>query len=269
MVSFAFDPGVVAAIAVAEALYLRAIRVLRRRGYEVPVGQQAAWHVGIGLVVTGLISPVDTLSEELVSAHMLQHLLIADFAAPFLLAGLRTPVLVFFLPRPVLVPLARRHGLRRLFRLARNPLVAIPLWMVILYGWHLAPPFDAAVRHGWVHALQHASFVIGSLLVWWAAIDPKRGRPPGELWKAGYVLGSRIPGMFLGVAFIVMRSPAYIAAYGESARHYGLSPLADQQIGGGLMLSLDTIVMLAGFAYFFYRAAAEHDRAERAAAATG
>ena len=134
MVSFAFDPGVVAAIAVAEALYLRAIRVLRRRGYEVPVGQQVAWHVGIGLVVTGLISPVDTLSEELVSAHMLQHLLIADFAAPFLLAGLRTPVLVFFLPRPVLVPLARRHGLRRLFRLARNPLVAIPLWMVILYG---------------------------------------------------------------------------------------------------------------------------------------
>lgn len=266
---FSFDPAVIALIALAEALYIRAVRVLRRRGYEVPVGQQALWHGGVALTAIGLLSPVDGLGEKLLSAHMAQHLLIADMAAPLLLAGLRTPMLVFFVPRPVLVPLARRHGLRRIFRAARRPLAAIPIWVVVLYGWHLALPFQAALRSDLVHAVQHESFVIGSVLVWWSAIEPKRRRLPGELWKAGYVLGARVAGMFLGMAFIVMRAPAYAGFYGDSARDYGLSPLADQQLAGGMMLTLDVVVMLAAFAFFFHRAAQDHDRAERAAAATG
>jgi putative membrane protein len=264
-VGFSFDPAVIAFIALAEVLYVRAVHVLRRRGYEVPTGQQALWHGGIALTAIGLLSPVDGLGEKLLSAHMAQHLLIADLAAPLLLAGLRTPVLVFFLPRPVLVPLARRRGLRRVLRFARRPLVAIPIWLLILYGWHLAVPFEAALRNDLVHAVQHESFVVGSLLVWWSAIEPKRRRLPGELWKAGYVLGARIPGMFLGMAFLVMRAPAYVGFYDDSARDYGLSPLSDQQLAGGMMLTLDVILMLAAFAFFFFRAAQDHDRAREVA----
>jgi cytochrome c oxidase assembly factor CtaG len=268
-VRFSFDPAVISLIALAIGLYGRAVRVLSRRGYRVPRGQQAAWYTGMALTAVGLLSPIDTLGEDLLSAHMAQHLLIADLAAPFLLIGLRSPVYAFVLPRPVLVALARRKRLRRVFRRLRRPVVAIPVWVVILYGWHLSFSFEAALRHPLLHAVQHESFVAGSLLVWWSVIEPKRRRLPGDLWKVPYLIGSRLAGMFLGMAFIVMTSPAYVGFYGDAAREHGLSPLTDQQIAGGMMLSLDLFVMLFSVGFFFYRSAEEHDRAQRAAAAAG
>src|SRR5688500_13361293 len=121
------DPGVLVGIAGAEVLYLRAIRVLRGRGVRVGRGQRALWHAGIALWLIGLVSPVDSRGDDLLSFHMLQHLLVADLAAPLLLAGMRNPVLAFVLPRPVLVPLARARRIRSAFRMLRRPLVAIPV----------------------------------------------------------------------------------------------------------------------------------------------
>src|SRR4051812_42190970 len=105
-------------------MYVRAITVLRWRGYEVPTRQQALWYSGVALIAIALIGPLDTLSDDLLSAHMPQHLLLADIAAPLLLAGIRTPVLMFMLPRQVLVPLARNRPVRAAFRTLRKPLVA-------------------------------------------------------------------------------------------------------------------------------------------------
>ncbi len=258
---FSFDPGVIAAIALATLLYVRAVRILTRRGYDVPVAQQVCWYAGILLVVIGLVSPIDGFAEDRLSAHMGQHLLIADLAAPLLLIGLRTPVLVFYLPRELLVPLARRKRLRAAFRTLRRPLVAIPVWIVILYGWHLTFMFEAALDSPLVHAMQHASFVFGSVLVWWAVIDPRRRRLHADLWKAPYVLGARLSGMFLGMAFVLMSTPAY--------EQYAAAGLTDQQVAGGMMLGLDLLVMLFSVAFFFWRSAEEHDAAERAAAVHG
>ncbi len=266
---FSLDPSVIALLLAAAALYLRAVRVLGRRGYDVPVWQQAAWHAGIALTAVGLLSPVDGLGEELLVAHMGQHLLIADLAAPLLLIGIRSPVYAFLLPRPVLVPLARQARLRRVFRRLRQPLVAVAVWVVILYGWHLQFAFEAALRSDLVHALQHQSFVLGAVLVWWSVIDPKRRRLPGELWKVPYILGARLPGMFLGMAFILLRTPAYADFYGRTAREHGFSPITDQQVAGGMMLGLDLLVMLFCVAFFFYRSAQDEDRAQQAAPVPG
>ena len=136
---FSLDPAVITLLIGATALYVRAVRVLRRRGYGVPVGQQVAWHCGVALTAIGLLSPIDGLGEELLIAHMGQHLLIADLAAPLLLIGIRSPVYAFVLPRPVLVPLARQRGLRRFLRWLRRPLVAIPVWVPVSYT-HLTLP---------------------------------------------------------------------------------------------------------------------------------
>ena len=254
----------------AEFLYLRAVHVLGRRGYDVPVWQQVAWHGGIALTAIGLLSPVDSLADDLLSAHMAQHLLIADLAAPLLLAGLRNPVLVFFLPRGVLVPLARQTRLRAAFRTLRQPLVAIPVYTLVLYGWHIAPLFEAAVRHPLVHVLQHASFVGIGMLVWWSVLEPKRRRLRGELWKILHVLGARMLGMMLGMSFVLIRSPIYTGVYGSGKRR-GLAPLADQQIAGAMMVVLDIAIMVFALAFFFWRAAQQHDldeAADRARAAT-
>ena len=257
------DPAVLATIAVAEYLYLRALRILRGRGVSVPLGQKLLWHAGISLWIIGLVSPVDSLGDDLLSAHMAQHLLIADLGAPLLLAGARYPVLMFLLPRPALVTLARWRPGRRAFRWLRQPLVAVPVYVLVLYGWHMSFAFEAAVRHPAVHALQHASFIAIGVLVWWSALDPKRRRVAGELWKVPYLLGARMAGMFLGMAFVVIRVPVYTGVYGSGERELGLSALNDQQLAGGMMVTLDILLMAFALCFFFLRAAQDADERER------
>lgn len=265
--SLSLNPGVLALLALAAGLYLRAVLVLARRGYRVPRTQQLWWWGGLALVAVGLVSPIDGLGEELLTAHMAQHLIITDLAAPLLLIGIRSPVYAFLLPRPMLVSLARRRALRQLFRRLRQPLVAIPAWVVILYSWHFTFAFEGALGNEGLHLLQHQSFMAGALLVWWSVIEPKRRRLPGDLWKAPYLLGARLPGMLLGMNFLIMRSPAYGDAYGDLSRDHGLSPLADQQIAGAMMMVVDLTVMLLALGFFFWRSGQEHDRAEHAARA--
>ena len=268
----AFDPGVVALLTLASGLYVRALLVLRRRGVKVSPWQQAAWWTGLALTATGLLSGIDRWSDDLLSAHMAQHLLIAELGAPLLLVGLRSPVLLFMLPRPALVSLARRHRLRQLLAFLTRPLVAIPLYTLVLYAWHFDFMFEGALRSDLLHGLQHQSFVAISLLVWWSALEPNRFRLRGELWKAGHIFGARFSGMMLGMAFIAMRSPAYDGFYGKRATGYGLTPLEDQQIAGGMMLTLDLVIVLSAWAFFFWRAseddhaASEADRLERTTA---
>lgn len=258
----AVDPGVLAWLIAAETLYVRALRILRRRGVTVGAGQQACWHAGIALQAVGLLSPIDSLGDDLLAAHMAQHLLIADLAAPLLLAGLRTPVLVFFLPRPVLVRLARLRHLRLLVRRARRPLPALGLYAATLYAWHIPYAFEAAVASPAVHALQHASFIGAGMLVWWAALEPKRRQLPGALWKIGHMLSARMIGMFLGMAFVLIRVPVYTGVYGDGPRALGLGAVSDQQLAGALMVVTDIVLMMFILGFFFLHASREQDRSD-------
>jgi putative membrane protein len=260
-VSFRFDPGVFAYLALGVALYVRAVRVARGRGLEVTRFQIWAFGGGVALWAVAFFSPVDSLAEELLSAHMAQHLLLAELGAPLILVGLRAPVIFFFLPRPAMVALARRRTLRKVMHKLTTPLGAIATYAFVLYGWHFAPAFEAALHHPLVHALQHQSFFVIAILVWIPALEPTRRRLRGELWKAGHIIGARMVGMFLGMAFIAMRSPAYDWYVGRTSEH-GLKPLADQQIAGGMMVSLDVVIILFAVAFFFFRSGQDHDRAE-------
>jgi cytochrome c oxidase assembly factor CtaG len=261
--------AIVAWLIIAETLYVRALRVLGRRGVQVPRLQIALWHVGLGLQAIALLSPLGSLADEMLSAHMAEHILLADLGAPLLLAGLRNPVLAFFLPRGVLVPLARRRRLRKAFRTLRKPLVALPVYTVVLYGWHLSFAFEGAVRHELVHAAQHVSFIFAGVIVWWSALEPKRRQLHGDLWKIGHILAARMIGMFLGMAFVLIRDPVYTGVYGSGDRN-GVSALADQQTAGAIMVAVDIAIMMFALSFFFWQAARQHDRdeaAERARAA--
>jgi len=248
---------------------VRATRILGRRGYRVPAIQQAAWFGGLALMGVALLSPLDSLGEtDLLSAHMAQHLLIADLSAPLLVIGLRSPVYAFLLPRSMFAALARSR-LRSVFTFLKQPWIAAPIWVLTLYGWHLAPAYEAALRSPVLHALQHQMFILASLLVWVSVLEPARRRVPGELWKIGHIVGVRFAGMFLGMAFVILQTPIYRGFYGQRALEHGLKPAEDQQIAGGLMLGIDFLVMMGALVFFFLRAASDADRREEAAAGYG
>jgi putative membrane protein len=252
------DPAGLLVVALLVGLHAQAVRTLARRGHRVPRGQLVAWYSGVALMAIGLFGPLDQLAEDLLVAHMGQHLLIADLAAPLLLVGARSPVMFFMVPRPLLVVLARQSWLRAVSRFLRRPLVALPIYVAVLYAWHLSFAFEAALDSDVVHALQHQSFVAIGLLVWWPVLEPNRSRLHAELWKAGYVLGTRVMTMFVGMAFLIQRTPAY----GNYDGAHGLSALSDQQLAGGLMMVVDLVIMLTALAFFFWRAGVEHDREE-------
>ena len=250
-------------IALPAALYFRAVRILGRRGYRVPVTQQVSWYAGVGLMAVALLSPLDSLGEtDLLSAHMAQHLLIADLSAPLLVIGLRSPMYAFILPRALFAELARSHRLRATFRFLKQPWVAAPIWIAVLYGWHLAPAYEAALRSPVLHALQHQTFIAASILLWVSVLEPTRRRVPGELWKIPHIVGTRFAGMFLGMAFVILQRPIYEGFYGQRALEHGLTPAEDQQIAGGLMLGIDFLVMIGALLFFFFRAAEDADRKE-------
>jgi cytochrome c oxidase assembly factor CtaG len=254
-----FQPGPALGLVVLALLYVRAVRVLGRRGYRVPAAQQAFWWVGFVCLAAAFFSPLDTEALKVVSAHMAQHVLMADIAVPLMLIGIRNPVLQFFLPRPILEPLARRRALRAFFRRLRNPAAAIGLYTLVLYGWHLGPAFTAALENQFVHALQHQSFIAFSALAWWPLVEPNRRRMPGELWKIPYIVGVRLPTMFLGMAFVVAQTPFYSGFYGTAERAGGLSALGDQQLGGAIMMVVDIVTLMVVLTAVFWRSARDDD----------
>jgi putative membrane protein len=252
------DPVLIALLGLLGALYVRALRIVRRRGLRVSRWQQSAWWIGVALLSIAMLGPPDAYDDRLLSAHIAQHLLLGDIAAPFLLLGMRTPMLLFYLPRPALVLLARRRWLRRAFAVLRRPLVALPLYVLTIYAWHLSALFEGALRHPLLHVLEHECFLAANLLLWWPVIEPARRRMGGQLWKIGYLFAARMSTMFLGMVFVFARGVIYAGVYGRGMRE-GISAYADQQGAGGMMMTLDIVIMAVTASWFFWLASQEHD----------
>jgi cytochrome c oxidase assembly factor CtaG len=230
-----FDPLEISVLALVGALYWRRARTLAQRGRPVPRSRLAAFAAGLLTLFVALGSPIDTIGEEhLFSVHMLQHLLLGDVAALLLVLGL---------DGRLLRPLLRVRVVHRL-RVLAHPLVALPLWAVNFVAWHLPVLFDAALRNNGIHALQHTLFVTFGMLMWAALIEPLPG--PAWFtapWKIPYVLGMWLVMLVLSQVFI-WSNHVYYAPYVHDATLWGLSHLADQKAGGGVMLVESMFTML-------------------------
>jgi putative membrane protein len=244
--SWSFEPLQLVPVLLVGVLYARRVLTLRRRGTPVPAWRIAMFALGLALLVIALASPIAAIGEQrLFSFHMLQHVLLGDLAPLALLLGLTGPIL-----RPVL---AHVHRLRVL----ANPLVALPLWAVNLYVWHLPTLYEAAVRHDAVHALEHACFFAGGTIMWLPVLETLPAPEWfGTAWKFGYIAAVRVIETVLGNVFIWAGHPFY-RVYEDAPRQWGISPLHDQGLAGTVMMIEGSIVTLAALAWLFLRLAAE------------
>jgi cytochrome c oxidase assembly factor CtaG len=243
--SWTLDPLQIVPTLVIAALYMRRALTLRDRGSPVPRRRIWLFALGIATLLAAFVSPVHELGEEMFSFHMLQHVLLGDLAPLALLAGLTGPIL-----RPALAFLHR-------LRFLAHPLVALPLWAVNLYVWHLPYLYDAAVRHDSVHALEHFCFFTGGTIMWLPVLETL----PAPEWfgtgaKLGYIAAVRVVETILGNVFFWSGSVFY-AVYEHQDRLWGLSALADQGIAGGVMMIEGSIVTLVAIAWLFLRMAEE------------
>jgi len=249
-----FDPLELSVLVLAGALYGRRARTLAERGRPVSTSRRAAFALGLLTLFVALASPIDTIGEErLFSVHMLQHLLLGDVAALLLVLGL---------DGRLLQPLLRIRLVHRLQALA-HPLVALPLWAANFAVWHLPVLFDAALRHDAVHALQHVLFVACGMLLWAALIEPLPG--PAWFtapWRVPYVLGMWLVMLVLSQVFI-WSGHVYYAPYVHDATLWGLSHLADQKAGGGVMLVESAFTMLPALVWVLLRVLKESEARQR------
>ena len=148
---------------------------------------------GLLVILIALISPVDDLGENrLFTAHMVQHLLLADLAPILLLVGLSRAFL-----RPAvrrLRPLEERLG-----PLA-HPAAALVLYVGLMWLWHVPAMYELALDHAWAHALEHASFFTAGIAFWWYLIEPvpPRHRLTGP-WALAYLATAKLLMGVLGV----------------------------------------------------------------------
>jgi cytochrome c oxidase assembly factor CtaG len=249
-----FDPIELSLLALVGALYWRRARTLAQRRRAVPRARAAAFAAGLLTLFVALASPIDTIGEErLFSVHMLQHLLLGDVGALLLVLGL---------DGRLLRPLLRFRLVHRLRALA-HPLVALPLWAASFVAWHLPVLFDAALRHDAIHAVQHVLFVTLGMLLWAGLLEPL----PGPVWftapwKIPYVLVMWLVMLVLSQVFI-WSNHVYYAPYAHDTALWGLSHLADQKAGGGVMLVESAFTMMPALVWVLLQVLRESESRQR------
>jgi cytochrome c oxidase assembly factor CtaG len=235
-------PIVLVAAGVAAALFAHGFVRLRRRGRtdHAGWGRAVLFAAAVAVALVALVSPLDGIAEEdLLSAHMLQHVLLGDLAPALAMLALRGPLVFFFVPPGVLAPLARSASLRAVGRWVLRPRVAFSAWAAAILAWHVPRAYEYALAHAWAHELEHASFVVAGVLVWALLVDPARR---GELTTAGRVglaVAVFAVGQLLTDALVFSSSPHYSTYAGA----HGISALGDQR-AAGLVMMLEQLATL-------------------------
>jgi putative membrane protein len=231
-------------------------RLWRKRGGERAVGRRhaAASFGGLLAVTAALVSPIHHAGDQLLSAHMLQHLVLILVAAPLLALG--RPQLPFLLALPrswrrALHAIGARPPVRATRRMLTSPAAIWVVGVAVLWSWHVPLLYDAAVRSQGLHTLEHLSFLVTAFMFWWVVLRPTgEGLSPGR--DVLYVFTAGLAGSALGALFAFATSPIY-PAYIPRALALGVSPLSDQQLAGLIMWIPAGVVYLAFASWLFVR----------------
>jgi cytochrome c oxidase assembly factor CtaG len=232
--------------AVAAACFARGFLRLRRRGRvdHAPWTRAVLFAAGLALLLLPLVSPLDLLGDRfLLSAHMLQHVLIGDAAPALILLALRGPLLLFAIPAGVLAAAGRSERLRRFGSWVARPRVAVAVWALVFAGWHIPAAYDWAAAHQAAHDLEHASFVAAGFLLWWVLIDPARTGKVSRVRRLGTAAAVLVAGTAIADTLIFSLTPLYPAYADQPHRVFGLTPVHDQQLAG-LVMTVEQMVAL-------------------------
>ncbi len=191
---------------------------------------------GVLVLLFALVSPIDTLGDlYLLSAHMLQHLLLVLVVPPLLLLGI---------PEPLARQALRWPLLARLERFFRQPVLAWFIGVGTLTGWHAPVLYDAALENVQIHILEHLMFLASSLIFWLPVLTPLQEERLSPLQIALYLMPAASATTLLGLAIAYaphVLYPFYLRTFDPRGilallrEQWGLDPKSDQEIAGLMM----------------------------------
>lgn len=219
VVSTAFEIALPALVA---ALYWRRCQTLTPSGRAPSTARQLSFAAGIAVWVFSTLTPLAKLAEELVTAHMVQHLLLTDLAAVLIVIGVNGAVLA-----PVLRVL---HPVRWLLA----PLAVVVLWIFGFYVWHLPALYEGALESPPLHGAEHGTFLVTGIGKWLLLLGPAAVAAVGIAARIGLAVVSHLSVAGLGNIFMWAGTPFY-PAYEATAIERGISPVTDQSIAGAIM----------------------------------
>jgi putative membrane protein len=224
-------------VAIAALLYWTGGRGRRRVAGDAM--HTAAFVAGLATIVLALDSPLDGDADKLFWAHMIQHVLLLTVAPPLILLGRPWPRMWRAMPLRWRTRLGRALALGRWTRPIRALARPWPAWLLFnatIIGWHIPAAYDATLRDGGVHQLEHAMFFFTGLLFWARVIDPGPLRPRlNWLARIAFVAGAMVIGWGLAIALVLAPHPLYAPYALLAHRPGGISALTDQQLAGGVM----------------------------------
>jgi putative membrane protein len=250
LTTWVLDPLPWAAVMLAAGGYLMAVRRVNQAHRQAPVPgwRVAAWLSGLAAILVALVSAVDVYAGDLLSVHMIQHLLLAMVAPPLLALGAPiTLVLRIASPRArrrLILPLL--HS--RVVRLVASPLVAWPTFALVMWLTHFSPLYNAALEDPTLHVAEHLVYLASGLLFWWPVV----GADPSPMrlgWGArlAYVVLQMPVNAAVGLAIYFAPTVLY-PHYATIVRWWGPDALTDQQIGGVVMWGAGDLLLLVAFA---------------------
>ncbi len=252
--SWSWAPGPLVAIAVLLVAYLWRFWSARRsartkRGVE--LWRLGSWLLGLAALGVALLSPVDTLAEQVFAMHMVQHVLLLDIAPIFMILGLS---------KVLLRPVARTIlDLERGLGFLAHPAFAVCAYVGMMVLWHVPFMYDSALQHDAVHVLEHVAFSAVGWLYWWHLLSPVRSRVMTGFSPVVYMLTTKIGVGLLGVVLTFTPEPLY-DFYVRGDRIWGLTAQEDQTVAGAIMALEQSVVMGTALAFLFVAALRDSER---------
>lgn len=232
-------------LTLAVVLYWHRVMTLSWAGRPVPMWRQICYGFGLFLASFVLFSPWGYLAEELVIAHMIEHLVIGDIASLFIVLGLT---------RSILQPVLAIKFFSRLQFLA-YPYFAFPLWAINLFFWHIPVMYDAAYGGALLHGLEHGLFFGFGVLMWMPVFGPlPTPKWFGAGWKIVYVIIVRFTAAILG-NFLMWTQVTLYNNYDAGHLKWGITAVQDQSTAGVIMMVEGTFLILGVLAWTFFEAA--------------
>ncbi|HRI15420.1 MAG TPA: cytochrome c oxidase assembly protein [Verrucomicrobiota bacterium] len=236
-------------LTVVAALYLRGWRILHR----VLPARFTRWRLGaflggLSTLWLAIASPLDAFAGLLLSAHMVQHLLLMSVAPPLLLLGAPALPLLRGLPRSWahdgFGPFLAWPALQRVGSFLISPRVGWLALVASLVVWHVPAAFQLALVSPTWHRWEHICFLTGALLFWWPVVSPFPSRPPWPEWAlALYLLAADVVNTAL-CAILTFSDRVLYPVYENAPRLWRMSALNDQVAAGVIMWVPGSLVFL-------------------------